>query len=137
MGNCSLSTLPLGAPFPLHHPPSTGLLPRCSPPCLQPRVCCHAVALGSAQHPAGGAARAGSGANLFLYLLRIFKMLDFQPKLGVLTRTMSNAIDDLSHFVLLLAVVVGMYVMLGLIVFGPTIEVCQPPAIAASPGPHP
>ena len=55
--------------------------------------------------------------------MRIFKMLDFQPKLGVLTRTMANAMDDLSHFCLLLAVVFMMYVMLGHIVFGPTIEV--------------
>lgn len=66
------------------------------------------------------------GANMFLYLMRVFKLLDFQPKIGMLTRTIANAMDDLMHFMLLLAVVFLFYIMMGAIVFGPTISVRFP-----------
>lgn len=63
------------------------------------------------------------GANLFLFLLRIFKLLDFQPRMGILTRTISRAMGDLMHFFLLLATVLVLYMLMGHIIFGPTIEV--------------
>ena len=64
-----------------------------------------------------------SGANLFLFLMRIFKLLDFQPRIGILTRTISRALEDLMHFVLLMTVVLFMYTMMGNILLGPTVSV--------------
>ena len=60
---------------------------------------------------------------MFLFLMRIFKLLDFQPQMGILTRTISRAMDDLMHFFLLLILVLMMYVCMGTIIFGPTLEV--------------
>ena len=64
-----------------------------------------------------------SGCNLFLMLLRIFKLLDFQPRMGVLTRTLAKALDDLVHFGVLLALVYTVYTVMGYVIFGPTIKV--------------
>lgn len=64
-----------------------------------------------------------SAANLFLFLLRIFKLLDFQPQMGVMTRTISKAMSDLLHFFALLTIVFCLYVIMGNVVFGPTVEV--------------
>ena len=63
------------------------------------------------------------GANLFLFLLRIFKLLDFQPRIGILTRTIGRALEDLSHFMLLMGIVLLAYSSMGHIIFGPTVSV--------------
>mmetsp|Transcript_15443 Transcript_15443/g.29717 ORF Transcript_15443/g.29717 Transcript_15443/m.29717 type:complete len:1112 (+) Transcript_15443:17-3352(+) len=62
------------------------------------------------------------GVNLFLFLLRILKLLDFQPNMGILTRSVSRAMNDLMHFCVLLVIVLGVYVAMGTVIFGPTVE---------------
>ena len=59
-----------------------------------------------------------NGVNIFLCLLRFFKAADFQPKLGIVTRTIGMAFQELLHFFMLLGVVCGMYTLLGQVVFG-------------------
>ena len=66
------------------------------------------------------------GANLFFFLLRLFKLLDFQPRIGILTRTISRAMEDLMHFFVLMVIVMFVYTMMGNILFGPTVSVRPP-----------
>ena len=47
-------------------------------------------------------------------------------QMGILTRTMSNAMSDLMHFFVLLTLVLMMYVCMGTIIFGPTMHVRAP-----------
>lgn len=85
-----------------------------------------------------------AGINVFIFLLRILKQLHFQPQvrlrplcsnqpsaprnvdgaalsqMGILTRTIAKAMDDLLHFVVLLTIVFTIYTVMGYIVFGPT-----------------
>ena len=68
-----------------------------------------------------------AGINLFLMLMRTFKFLDFQPRVGILTRTLAKAMDDLLHFIFLLVIVLVVYAFMGYIIFGPTLEVRVPP----------
>lgn len=62
------------------------------------------------------------GFALILAILRILKYLDFQKRLGVVTRTVQAASMDLFHFLILFAIVVGGYTILGFVAFGSTIE---------------
>lgn len=62
------------------------------------------------------------GINIFLCLLRFFKSCDFQPKLGIVTRTIGMAFQELAHFVSLLGVVAMVYTCLGHVVFGSKVE---------------
>ena len=39
-----------------------------------------------------------NGINIFLCLLRFFKAADFQPKLGIVTRTVGKSFQELAHF---------------------------------------
>ena len=59
-----------------------------------------------------------NGINIFLCLLRFFKAADFQPKLGIVTRTIGKSFQELAHFFSLLAIVCLMYTFLGQVVFG-------------------
>jgi len=65
------------------------------------------------------------GINIMLFLFRIFKLLDFQPRVGILTRTIAKALDDLLHFAFVLVVTFIVYAMLGYVIFGPTIQVTR------------
>jgi|AntAceMinimDraft_5_1070358.scaffolds.fasta_scaffold20682_2 hypothetical protein len=62
------------------------------------------------------------GVNIFLCLLRFLKHCDFQPRMGVVTRTLSRAFLDLVHFFALVAIVLGIYTFLGQIVFGSHVQ---------------
>lgn len=63
-----------------------------------------------------------SGLNIILYLLRVLKLMHFQPRLGVVTRTLIRAASDLFHFFILFFVIFFGYAGLGHLVFGNTIE---------------
>ena len=62
------------------------------------------------------------GLNLVLLLSIFFKNVDFQPRLGVVTRTLFIALTDLSHFFVVLSVVFVAYSAIGYILFGGQIE---------------
>ncbi|CAI7758502.1 unnamed protein product [Closterium sp. NIES-54] len=62
------------------------------------------------------------GINVFLMTLRLLKLMDFQPRISILTRTMAAALPSLGHFLLLWAIVfVGLSVY-AYAVFGRTLE---------------
>ena len=63
-----------------------------------------------------------NGINIFLCLLRFLKYCDFQPRMGVVTRTLSLAFQDLAHFIALLLIILFLYATMGTIVFGSKIE---------------
>ena len=65
------------------------------------------------------------GGNQFFFLMRLFKLLDFQPRIGILTRTIGRALEDLAHFMLLLIIVLMAYSAMGHIIFGPYVSVRQ------------
>jgi len=62
------------------------------------------------------------GGNQFFFLMRLFKLLDFQPRIGILTRTIGRALEDLAHFMLLLIMVLMAYSAMGHIIFGPYVS---------------
>lgn len=62
------------------------------------------------------------GINMFLCLLRFLKYCDFQPRMGVVTRTLTRAFQDLAHFFALVFIVLTLYTFLGQIVFGSKIK---------------
>jgi len=47
------------------------------------------------------------GFCLIMVLLRLMKLLDFQPRLGLVTKTIAHAMLDLVHFFVLLCVILG------------------------------
>jgi hypothetical protein len=49
-----------------------------------------------------------NGINILLLLARLLRRLDFQPRLGVVTRSLARAGPDLAHFA----------VVFGLVFFG-------------------
>jgi len=63
-----------------------------------------------------------NGIALVLAVLRMLKYLDFQKRMGVVTRTVSAASGHLFHFVLLFGIVVMSYTVFGFVTFGTTIE---------------
>ena len=63
-----------------------------------------------------------NGINIFLCLLRFFKAADFQPKLGIVTRTVGKSFQELAHFFVLLSAVCLMYLIFGQVVFGDKVQ---------------
>ena len=59
-----------------------------------------------------------SGMAVALFIFRMLKSLDFQPRMGLVTRTIAAAAIDLLHFMLLFGIVFFGYAMVGVIVFG-------------------
>ena len=57
-------------------------------------------------------------AAVILFVLRLLKALDFQPRMALVTRTISNAFMDLIHFVALFAIIFLGYVVAGYLLFG-------------------
>mmetsp|Transcript_35263 Transcript_35263/g.59431 ORF Transcript_35263/g.59431 Transcript_35263/m.59431 type:complete len:1530 (-) Transcript_35263:238-4827(-) len=62
------------------------------------------------------------GFNLILFLLRIFKLMHFQPNIGIVTRTVLQALPDLMHFAILLSIILTIYAVVGHVIFGAIIE---------------
>ncbi|CAI5990888.1 unnamed protein product, partial [Closterium sp. NIES-64] len=62
------------------------------------------------------------GINLFFMMTRLLKVMDFQPYLGVITRSLSVATPSLLHFFLLSFTVFFCFSMYGYLVFGGALE---------------
>ncbi|CAI5979874.1 unnamed protein product, partial [Closterium sp. NIES-65] len=62
------------------------------------------------------------GINVFLFLLRLLKLMDFQPRIAILTRTMAAAFPALVHFFLLWAIMFIGFSLYAYVVFGRTLE---------------
>lgn len=60
--------------------------------------------------------------SVILMTMRALKLLDFQPRLGLVTRTLSKAFVDLIHFFLVFALVLASYAVVGFVSFGSEIE---------------
>eukprot|EP00899_Mesostigma_viride_P014599 jgi/Mesvir1/2313/Mv19344-RA.2 len=60
--------------------------------------------------------------NVILMLLRSLKLMDFQPRIGVVTRTLWLAASDLLHFFLLLGIIFMSYTVMTFIAFGNRID---------------
>lgn len=58
------------------------------------------------------------GFCLIIVLLRLMKLLDFQPRLGLVTKTIAHAMTDLVHFFVLLCVILGVYWIMSYYLFG-------------------
>jgi len=59
------------------------------------------------------------GIIFMLLLMRMLKLMDFQPRLGVVTRTLSLASTDLLHFFAVFMVVFAAFGVVGHILLGP------------------
>jgi hypothetical protein len=59
-----------------------------------------------------------SGINIVLCLLRILKLMDFQPRLGVITHTMFLAASDLGHFFFIFSIIFIAFSLTGHLMFG-------------------
>jgi len=62
-----------------------------------------------------------NGAALIFVVLRVLKVLDFQKRMGLVTRTISNAATDLAHFAVLFGMIFSCYACLAFIIFGSSI----------------
>ncbi|KAK3281907.1 hypothetical protein CYMTET_10329 [Cymbomonas tetramitiformis] len=67
------------------------------------------------------------GLNSFLLIARMLKVCDFQPRMGILTRTLTVAASDLYHFFILLFLIFVGYGVTGHLVFGTTLEAFSEP----------
>ena len=63
------------------------------------------------------------GINIMLLLFLFLKVIDFQPRLGIVTRTLSVAFQDLAHCFAILTIVFLVYAALGHITLGGQLEV--------------
>ncbi|CAI5462638.1 unnamed protein product [Closterium sp. Yama58-4] len=62
------------------------------------------------------------GINVFFMMIRLLKVMDFQPYLGVITRSLALATPSLLHFFLLSFAVFFCFSMYGYLVFGGAME---------------
>ena len=63
-----------------------------------------------------------NGGCLILVLFKILKLLDFQPRLGIVTKTISKALNDLVHFFIVLTLILGVYWIMSYYLFGSSID---------------
>lgn len=63
----------------------------------------------------------GSACALVLLIIRILKVLDFQERMGIVTRTITNAAIDLFHWLVLFGLIFFLYVYMGFLIFGTAI----------------
>ena len=64
-----------------------------------------------------------NGINILLLIARILKLMDFQPRLGVVTRSLWLAGPDLIHFFIVATMVFIGYAMMAHLIFGNVIQV--------------
>eukprot|EP00271_Cylindrocystis_brebissonii_P012760 TRINITY_DN31_c0_g1_i5.p1 TRINITY_DN31_c0_g1~~TRINITY_DN31_c0_g1_i5.p1 ORF type:complete len:1582 (+),score=269.36 TRINITY_DN31_c0_g1_i5:725-5470(+) len=70
------------------------------------------------------------GINVLLMVLRILKLMDFQPRMGIITRTVAKAAPDLAHFFLFFFVIFFGFAVFGHLVFGRSIDQFRTMAIS-------
>eukprot|EP00854_Cymbomonas_tetramitiformis_P001141 gene1141-1710_t len=63
-----------------------------------------------------------NGVNTFFLLARAIKRFNFQPRMGILTRTIAMATSDLGHFFILLSIVFTGYAITGHLIFGSSLQ---------------
>lgn len=63
-----------------------------------------------------------NGINILLLIARLLKLMDFQPRLGVVTRSLWLAGPDLIHFAIVAGMVFVGYAMMAHLIFGNVIE---------------
>ena len=63
-----------------------------------------------------------SGVSVLVFLFRIIKNLDFQERMGLVSRTIFTAVPDLIHFSVLFAVVYFGFTVVGHVMFGHLFE---------------
>ena len=63
----------------------------------------------------------GSACALVLLILRLLEVLDFQERMGIVTRTITNAVIDLLHWLILFGLIFFLYVYMGFLIFGTAI----------------
>ncbi|CAI7840832.1 unnamed protein product, partial [Closterium sp. NIES-54] len=61
------------------------------------------------------------GINVFIMVLRLLKLMDFQPNMGIMTRSLRVAMPSLLHLFILFFVVFTAYATYGYLVFGMTL----------------
>ncbi|EKX32346.1 hypothetical protein GUITHDRAFT_121487 [Guillardia theta CCMP2712] len=59
-----------------------------------------------------------AGMSIVLFVFRMLKSLDFQERMGMVTRTIGRASSDLFHFLLLFMIVFVGYAIVGVFLFG-------------------
>jgi Polycystin cation channel len=73
-----------------------------------------------------------NGVNILLLILRVLKLMDFQPRLGVVTRSLALAAPDLLHFCLVCGVIFTGFALMAHLIFGNAVEVKMLPASTPS-----
>jgi len=63
-----------------------------------------------------------NGFCLLLVLFKVMKLLDFQPRLGIITKTITAAATDLVHFFIVLFLILGIYTVMSYYLFGSAID---------------
>lgn len=63
-----------------------------------------------------------NGINILLVIARILNLMHFQPRLGVVTRSLLLAGPDLLHFAVVASIVFVGYAMMAHVIFGNVIE---------------
>eukprot|EP00897_Mesotaenium_endlicherianum_P002775 jgi/Mesen1/2525/ME000160S01632 len=66
-----------------------------------------------------------NGISLFLIMLRVLKFLDFQPRMGIITRALAVAAPELYSFFLLLFVIFIIYSLQAHLVFGHSLDAVE------------
>eukprot|EP00282_Hemiselmis_andersenii_P036609 CAMPEP_0169431480 /NCGR_PEP_ID=MMETSP1042-20121227/2974_1 /TAXON_ID=464988 /ORGANISM="Hemiselmis andersenii, Strain CCMP1180" /LENGTH=1151 /DNA_ID=CAMNT_0009541903 /DNA_START=29 /DNA_END=3481 /DNA_ORIENTATION=- len=62
--------------------------------------------------------RSWVGINVLMLTARFFKMLHFQGRMGLVTRTFGNSLVDIAHFTVIFAIVILLYGVMGQFMFG-------------------
>ena len=55
---------------------------------------------------------------VIIFVLRLLKVADFQPRIALVTRTLKNSFIDLVHFFLLFGIVILGYCVAGMLLYG-------------------
>ncbi|KAK3236953.1 hypothetical protein CYMTET_52939, partial [Cymbomonas tetramitiformis] len=67
--------------------------------------------------------RCFSGMSICLMLMRVLKLMDFHPDIGMVTRTISEAGTDLTNFSILFVIILALYTCMGHLLFGAATEI--------------
>ena len=63
-----------------------------------------------------------NGVSFIIMIFRTLKMMNFQPRVGLVTRTLEAAAGDLVHFIIVFAIITAGYAVVGHLNFGHSIE---------------
>ena len=66
-----------------------------------------------------------SCSNVLFFVLRFLKVLDFQPRMSLITRTLHNSMLDLSHYLALIGIILIGYASVGTLLVGDRVQAFQ------------